>query len=193
MQSLSNAEIIERLKSSNSVKNEEGMTYLYSVLYNKVKHFILQNSGQEDDVKDIFQDGLIAFFKLVKQERVDQTTKVEAYIFSICRNLWFKKIKKNKRETSFPTENFDIADEDIPLQEAFPLDKNRLLQTLLSKLSSGCKDILQAFYFERQSMEEIVQTMNLSSVQIAKNKKYKCMKKLKEMIFESEFYKNSLR
>ena len=193
MKVVSNSVLIEKLKSSNSKENEEAMEYLYTILYKKVLGYILNNKGQEEEAKDIFQDGLLAFFKLIKRNKITTETKVEAYVFSICRNLWLKKLKKKKKESDQPIENFDLAIEDVLSDQIFSVDKSNLLERVLKEIGSGCQTILFAFYYERQSMQEIMQSMNLSSIQVAKNKKFKCLQRLKKIVLNSDYYKNNLR
>jgi len=193
MQIFTNAVLIEKLKSVNPKDNDQAMTYLYTSLYGRVQRFICYNKGNKEEVKDVFQDALLAFFKLVKQNKVTEETKVEAYIFSMCRNLWFKKLKKNKREPSFPVEELEIPIEDVLTQELFSDDKASFLNKVIKEIGKGCESILLAFYYERQSMEEIALSMNLSNTQVAKNKKYKCLKKLKAFIMNSDYYKKNLK
>ena len=193
MKTLTNSVLIEKLLSANPEDNEEAMTYLYASLYGKVRGFILNNKGQKEEVKDLFQDALLVFYKLVKQNKVTKETKVEAYIFSTCRNLWLKQLQKKKREVSFSVEEMDIPVEGILASEFFTVDKTKLLKKVLADIGKGCQTILLAFYYEQQTMEEITENMNLSSVQIAKNKKYKCLKRLKTLISKSDYYKNNLK
>ena len=193
MKVVSNSVLIEKLKSSNSKENEEAMEYLYTILYKKVLGYILNNKGQEEEAKDIFQDGLLAFFKLIKRNKITTETKAEAYIFSICRNLWLKKLKKKKKESAQSIDNFDLAIEDVLSDQVFSEYKSSLLKRVLKEIGPGCQTILFAFYYERQSMQEIMQSMNLSSIQVTKNKKFKCLQRLKKIVLNSDYYKNNLR
>lgn len=193
MHRLSDYDLFNRIKSMDIQEQEEALTYLYQHLYKKVMAFVMKNNGSEVDGEDIFQDGLLVFIKMVKQNKIERGVKVEAYIFSICRNLWFKKLQKAKREIPL-IDDFEIVDiEEIKLQKIISKEKSLLLKEILESLGGGCSDILIAFYYEQLSMEEIVEKMNLSSVQVAKNKKYLCMKKLQKLVKESSFYKNMLR
>ena len=193
MQRFSDIELFLKLKSMNIREQEEALTYLYQNLYNKVKIFVQKNKGTDVDAEDIFQDGLLAFLKMVKQDKVTEEVKVEAYVYSICKNLWLKKLKKSKNVTAIP-EDFEIVEiENIKLQKIISEEKASLLKQILENLGGDCEEILLAFYYERLSMEKIVERMGLSSVQIAKNKKYLCMKKLQKLVKDSTFYKNMLR
>lgn len=193
MQRLSDQDLFYKIKSMNIHEQEEALTYLYQQLYKKVVAFIVKNNGSEIDAEDIFQDGLLAFMKMVKQDKIEVGVKVEAYIFSICRNLWYKKLQKAKREVALSDDFETVEVEEIKLQKIISKEKSVLLKEILESLGGSCSEILIAFYYEQLSMEEIVKKMDLSSVQVAKNKKYLCMKKLQKLVKESSFYKSMLR
>ena len=44
-----------------------------------------------------------------------------------------------------------------------------------------CKSLLKLFYFEKKSMEEISELINITDAS-ARNKKYRCMQKLKTIV-----------
>ena len=46
------------------------------------------------------------------------------------------------------------------------------------------KKILLLYYYENRSMKEILSELDYENEQIVRNKKYKCMKKLEQMIEE---------
>ena len=192
MKAVPNSVLIDKLRSTNSKENDEAMEYLYVSLYGKVLGYILNNRGQEEEAKDIFQDALLIFFKLIKQNKLGNETKAEAYVFSICRNLWLKQLKQKKKVSSKEVEELDLPIEDVLSDQIFSIDKSNLLKIVLKEVGSGCQTILFAFYYERQSMEEIRESMNLSSIQVAKNKKYKCLQRLKKIILNSDYYKSNL-
>ncbi len=192
MKTLTNAVLIGKLQSANTRENEEAMSYIYASLYGKVKTFVIRNNGQIDEAKDLFQDALMAFYKMVKRNRITEEVRVEAYVFTICRNLWFKQLQKKKKTPDFTVSDLIIPVEEGFSQQAYSVDKSELLSKVIDKLTDGCKTILKAFYYQRMSMEQIVESMKLSSTQIAKNKKYKCMQSLKKVIADSDYYKNNL-
>ena len=48
------------------------------------------------------------------------------------------------------------------------------------KLGSSCQEILKEFYFSKTSLREIAEKLNIGEAS-AKNKKYRCLQKLKEI------------
>lgn len=66
------------------------------------------------------------------------------------------------------------------------IDNEKKAQVLevLNLLGESCKKILIESIYHNASMKEIAESGNFSSEQIVRNKKYKCIKKLKELIAE---------
>lgn len=182
MDILSNEVIIEGLRSDSEAEVNRIMHYLYRRMYQTVQRFILRNKGNESEVPDIFQDGLIALYKLALRGKIDNETNIEGYLFSICRNLWLKELKKKKRTTELPNDIEAIPVEDVAIKNYISKDQQELFDKLLSQLGKDCHQLLNYFYYDRKRIKEIVDLMGFSSEQVAKNKKSKCMKKLRELI-----------
>ena len=64
-----------------------------------------------------------------------------------------------------------------------------LAEQCLEKLGDPCKSMLELYYYNKMSMEEITITLNYKNANTAKNLKYKCMNRLKRL-FEEEKLKN---
>ena len=61
-----------------------------------LKRYVLKNSGDKDDAKDVFQNTLIVFYKKVLIENFELSSKISTYLFSIAKNLWLKKLRDEK-------------------------------------------------------------------------------------------------
>lgn len=182
MDVLSDEAIVKGLQSTTESELNRTMRYLYQRMYESVQRLILNNNGSAEEVPDVFQDGLIVLYKLALQKKINKDTKVEGYLYSICRNLWLKELKKKKRTTKLTDEMNAIPVEDVAIKLFVSDQQKNIFEKLLSQLGTDCHRLLNYFYFDRKSMKEIVQLMKLSGEQVAKNKKSKCMKKLRELI-----------
>ena len=60
---------------------------------------------------------------------------------------------------------------------------------LLGQLDEACQRVLLLFYYERQAMKRIAELMHYSSAQVAKNKKVKCLEKLRQKSRRAEIFK----
>ena len=192
MRKLSDQQVIEQLKSEKYRDNEEAMTFLYQQLYRKVVRYVQKNQGSEQDADDVFQDGLVALCKMSKTDRLEQVSNIQAYLFSACRNLWLKTLKKRQNTTELTEQHHELAEEASQIHQLQAEEKKRLIDRLLSSLGESCKKILIYYYYDRLKMKEIMPLMNFASEQVAKNKKSTCMKKLKEIIKDNPDLKELL-
>ncbi|MEL6863689.1 MAG: sigma-70 family RNA polymerase sigma factor [Bacteroidota bacterium] len=186
-------EIIRLLQSDRREEQNKAMLYLYERMYPIVVKYVQKNSGTEKDVDDIFQDGLVAVFKKVRTKSLWEDSNIEAYLYSICRNLWLKKLQKRKREVELT----DVH-ETVPLdqdQEAIVLSQERrqLMDEILKSLGQDCYRLLAYVYYDRRRLREIAELMGFASEQVAKNKKSKCMKKLRTLMKDNPHFKELLK
>ena len=193
MLKLSAEEIIRKLKSTNEQDNEEALNDLYGCLQQPVARFILRNKGNSQDVDDIFHDGLIAFYKLAKQDKLNKDLNIEAYVFTICRNMWAKKLMKAPGELELDDRFHSIPVEEISVQTIFSKERSDLLDKIISQLGEECNKIIRMYYYQRIRMREIANLLNFSSEQMAKNKKSGCMKKLRAVVLASPYIQDLLR
>jgi len=184
--------VIRLLQSSKERIRDQALAYLYKQAQPKVKSFILKNNGNEQDVDDVFHDGLIAFYHLARQEKLALDTNVEAYLYTICRNMWRKKLTKGPRHQSL-NETYDtITTNEIPSDDLLNGERNLLLEKVMLKLCEDCRKLLHLYYYEGLRMKEIVEQTNLSNAQVVRNKKASCMKKLRAIVLNSPILKNTL-
>ncbi len=183
MHELTDDTLLELLRSTNPVERNRGLTELYKNLYGGIARFVLNNSGTEEDAKDIFQEGLIVLYEKVVVPDFVQTSTLKTFLHAICRNLWLKRLRRsNRKETPMSElQLLPIADWEDPHQEDQEEERRELVQHLLGQLGEGCRRLLVLFYYERRSMQEIANLLGLSNDRVAKNKKARCMNKLREL------------
>ena len=182
MKELKDKEIMQLLTSPDETKKDEALRYLYRTLFKTVKAYILKRSGTEQDADDVFQDGLIAFYMMARQDKLPTDIKVEAYLFSICRNRWNKSIGRMPTKVELGEQQFAIPAEDQQLERILQAEKQELVARLLNQIGEECKKVLTYFYFDRLRIKQIKERLKYSSDQIVKNKKYNCMKKLRSIV-----------
>ena len=113
------------------------------------------------------------------------TSTVKTYLFAIGRNKALELNKKSNRFVSDTTT--DLVDDSVDSKRDH-LALNKDLETVsssLTKLGDPCKTILTLYYYKRLSMDQIADQLGYNNKDTAKNMKYKCMKRLRE-IFISE-------
>jgi DNA-directed RNA polymerase specialized sigma subunit len=64
---------------------------------------------------------------------------------------------------------------------------------LVTQLGETCKKILVMFYYENASIKDMLEVLDYENEQVVRNKKYKCMKQLEEIIAGNPALKQTLK
>lgn len=156
------------------------INYLYDEIGPKVKQYIMSVGGNAEEANDIFQEGIISAFVNIKSGKyqVSENAKFTTYLIQMCKYKWYDTLKsahKSKRGA----EMIDVPD-DANIVEAMEVsEKYSILHSLIDSLGDQCKEILQRFYWQKKSIEEISKALKMVPASV-KNGKYRCMQKLKE-------------
>lgn len=175
-----NKAIVECIKNR---QNDKALSYLYSHTLKKVKNYILNNSGTQDEANDIFQDAVIIFFKSVIENKFENNLSVDAYIFTISKNLWINTAKRKRNLV-----HVDIQDQHLTSDTTNQLDtmiskeKRNALDIAYSKLDEACRILLGLVAYEKLSMKELQEKMNLTSENAAKTMHYRCKQAFHKII-----------
>lgn len=152
-----------------------------------VLQLVLTNNGDEDEAKDIFQESVIVLYNKVKQGDFELNSKLKTFIYSVCRRLWLKRLHQKSRNMSSDIHDFDqfIAVEH-DLEQHEEKDKQfRQMEHALLQLGEPCKTIIEDYYIESKSMQEISEKFGYTNADNAKTQKYKCLQRLKKLFFQT--------
>lgn len=182
---LTDSEILEQIRTK--INPNQAISQLYSQHYGMLEHYILQNSGSDDDAADLIQEVMLVFIKLITEEKYRGEASIKSFLYSICRNLWITELRKRKstaaRHDRYEGEKDQL---DSNISEQISRTENlKFVIDLFEKLGEKCKQILTLFYFEEYSMKEICEKMDFSSDQVLRNKKYKCLQSLTDQVKSS--------
>lgn len=185
--SLLDRRIIDRIREG----DREVLIELYKAHEAMIANHVYQHSGNEDDVKDLMQDTLVAIWQNVRRPQFELSAKLTTYLFAIAKNLWLKQLDKRKRIKS---EDYitgkEVANSVDPAER---MDYN-IVQKALDLLQDKCRNILMMFYFDGFDMNTIAKANGLASASVAKAKKHQCLKGLETIIKQkynaSDFYFN---
>ncbi|MFZ5554663.1 MAG: RNA polymerase sigma factor [Bacteroidota bacterium] len=163
--------------------NEFVLKRIYKEHYPKIQHMVLQNSGDEEDAKDLYQEAFVVFYQKISEEGFELTCSIGTFIYSISKNLWLKQLRVFSRNVVLRLDNEEeIWDAEEVIKEYEYQEKDiRSLESALKKLGEPCKTILVDFFFHKKSMEEIAEKMGYTNSANAKNQKYKCFNRLKKI------------
>jgi RNA polymerase sigma factor (sigma-70 family) len=174
--------LIQALRSD--ANPDEAVRHLYRTQFRVTAAYIKQNSGSQEDAEDIFQEVVLVFIDILKKEKFRGESSISTFLYALTRNIWLNELNKRGkskiRDEKFEQER-ETTDLDVSHLIANRESKAQLME-LVDKLGETCKKILLAFYFENKAMREILQNLHYENEQIVRNKKYKCLKQLEQMI-----------
>ena len=164
----------------------EALNKLYVAYFPMVLQFILNNNGDEDDAKDVYQEAIIVLYNKVKSGSFELSSKLKTYIYSVSRRIWLKKLAQHSKKTSNIADFEDvlIVEEDMEQHEQKDMQFDKMKEALES-LGEPCKTIIEDFYINNQSMQEICEKFGYTNADNAKTQKYKCLQRLKKLFFQS--------
>ena len=136
--------------------SEEALNKLYLGYYPMVLQFILNNNGDEDDAKDVYQEAIIVLYNKIKSGNFELSSKLKTYLYSVSRRIWLKKLTQHSKKASNIADFEDvlIVDEDIEQHEQKDMQFDKM-KTSLESLGEPCKTIIEDFYIHNLSMQDI--------------------------------------
>jgi len=193
IRNIPDAVIIDTLQRGKTM--DEAVKALYRDHFESLAWFVMNNSGSRQDAEDIFQDVVVSFIDLVKKGKFRGEASIKTFLFAMNKNTWLNELKRRGRagqrelkyekeqdKTEMDTTHF-IADREATKQ----------VMELVGELGDTCKKILVMFYYENLSMKEILEGLEYENEQVVRNKKYKCLKQLEQMITANPALKQNLK
>lgn len=157
---------------------------IYKDNFNMVQSFILNNNGSYDDARDVFQEAMIALYEKAQSDSFVLTSKINTYVYSICRRLWLKRLQQLGRYSN----QVDGFEETIPVEEDLEIHEKRnaefaIMDRALNSLGEPCKSLLEGYYVKKMDMQALAKDFGYTNADNAKNQKYKCLIRLKKLFF----------
>ncbi len=186
---MSNLEQERQLLEGLALNDRTVVEVIYRDNYPMIQAFILNNNGNSDEARDIFQEAMIVLFEKAVSGSFELNCQLKTYIYSVCRRLWLKRLQQLQRFGSL-IENIEetvSVEEDLEIHEKHNTDFI-LMENAMSKIGEPCKSLLDAYYIQKKNMQEIAVDFGYTNADNAKTQKYKCLVRLKKLFFAQ--YKN---
>ena len=177
---LSDSETVERIRQNDrSILGE-----LFIANQAPVTRFVKGNGGTRDDAQDMLQEAIIVLWQNVNKGGFSLSAKIGTYLFSIARNKWLAELRRRKKQAGRLDDSMTIEAGDDVLLDIIDSEEQQRINDALNKLAQICRDILLFFYFERRSMKQIASLTGLANPDVAKAKKYQCIKALQKIMLK---------
>ena len=165
--------------------NQRAFTHLYDAHRGRFFGYIRKRYNKDDDyIADLYQDSCVIFWQNIQRGKLTPetlTSSIETYLIGVAkytlmaRDRRYKEILSDNELSSF----VPVVDEDELRNE---VERNEVIQSVVNKMEEPCCTLLDKFYWEELSGEEIAAQMNYKNTDTVKTQKYKCMQKLKMVL-----------
>ena len=176
--------VIDEIKSG----KEEALVAIYKEHRDAFINWAGQNySCSSDDAKDVFQNTIIKFYNNVTTGKLTElTSDLRTYLFAIGKYELLNRIRKSNSTVTLPIDSVINGINEPNHTEFMDQEEQEFVKETVKKhLALQCEDcqkVLDLYYFQEKSMQEIANEMGYKNADVAKKKKYECFKKLAKMV-----------
>ena len=158
-------------------------------LKNKLFRLALRITLNNADAEDIVQETLIKVWK--KRESWNEIESIEAFCYSICRNLALDRTRRADMFSESLDETRDTtADTSYssnPEEQVQQSDRMKLVKELIDHLPEKQRSVIQLRDFEGKSYKEIADIMQMTDEQV-KVTLFRARQTIKKKFLETEDY-----
>jgi len=178
---------VDILKAIEENRNQDVLNELYKKVLPKVKNYILKNNGNNEDAQDMFQDAVVSFFHVVKAKKFDKTKDIDGYIYTIAKNAWINKARRDRKlvikgEIPDRINNQDSNQLDLLITK----ERQQAFQKVFEQLSEQCMQLMRLSIYEDLPPRKIMTRLGISSIDVTRTNLYRCRKKLTELILNNK-------
>jgi RNA polymerase sigma factor (sigma-70 family) len=193
IKTVSDGELVANIRSGKQI--DDAIKTIYRNNFESLSWYVMNNNGNRQDAEDVFQEVVVSFIELVQKDKFRGESTVKTFLFSLNRHTWLNELKRRGRALAREEKyekNQEKTEMDVSHFIAGREAKGQVLQ-LMEQIGETCKKILLMFYYENLSITEILENLHYENEQVVRNKKYKCLKQLEQMISENPTLKQTLK
>ena len=195
MKQIADPQLLAWLQGTDEAAQNQALRYIHQTHAPGISAWIRKNQGKPSDIEDILQEGLFILYQKCRESSFQLTGTLGSFLGGICRRRWLKRLVRQREipvGEFFDSQQMDPGEPDYDryLEES---ERDQLLIRLIGQLGADCQSLLLLTYYERLKTREIIQMMGISNEQVARNKRTKCMKQLRELVFDHPEIRDSLR
>ncbi len=187
------SEMLDNLRSGRRM--EETIKAIYRNHFGGLCWYVMNNNGSRQDAEDVFQEVMVNFIELVQKDKFRGEASVKTFLFSLNRYTWLNELKRRGRAL-VREEKYERGQDRVEMDTShFIAGREGKAEVLrvVGELGETCRKILLLFYYENLSMKEILEATDYETEQVVRNKKYKCLKQLEQMVNANPALKQSLK
>ena len=165
--------------------DKKSVEEIYKHNYNLIQALIVNNSGTTDDAKDIFQEAMVVLYEKARSGSFELNCQLRTYLYSVSKRLWLKRLQQSDRFVNDLGDDgmANISVEDDMREHDEKDAEYEMMHESINRLGEPCKSLLEAFYFQKKSMQKKANRFGYTNSENAKTQKYKCLMRLKKIFF----------
>ncbi|TVQ13200.1 MAG: sigma-70 family RNA polymerase sigma factor [Bacteroidetes bacterium] len=160
---------------------------IYADNYYKTQHFIINNSGSAEEAKDIYQEAFLVLWQKLKSGDLDirDSNHINAFLYRVAHNKWIDYLRSKEFSSKSYLDDSAYDSIEAPDHETDKEWESKITRVAgwIQNLKPDCRRLLTGFYFYRKSMRTLAQQFKMDEASV-KNKKYRCMERLKKLAFD---------
>jgi len=162
-------------------QDSSGIKEIYDTYLPKVESILGAMGCTKDEAWEVFQESLIVILKKAQVPGFQLSSSFYTFLVSICKFKWYNESKKKyKKNVTIDQVGTLKVEEDI-VDSLNKLERFKLYKEKMAELDPECQQLLELFFL-KIPLKEIAVRLGFKSENAAKQKKYKCQKKLIDKI-----------
>ena len=138
----------------------------------------------KEEALDIYQYSILSFYENVVEGSFDSVNEagIKTYLYSIGKN---KLLNDSRRRMKVTYKDHLEEDELIEIEAEVDFVKAQNLEKIrraLDEIGNPCKELLELFYFNNLSADEIAEVMEYKNGSTVRNLKYKCIQRIRKFL-----------
>ena len=162
------------------------LKWVYQNWGGMLKHYVLKNSGNEDDAKDLVQITITKLWENLSQQKYDDRhNKLKSYFWQIGVNTWLYELRQRKRKLTILSDSPELGNtaDDFDEEAGFWLvlrdERIAAVFNALDTLKAPCHQLLTRFYLANETLKDLAVEMNKNYDNLKKNL-FDCRTKLRK-------------
>ncbi|MCP4551422.1 MAG: sigma-70 family RNA polymerase sigma factor [Bacteroidetes bacterium] len=167
------------------------LSAIYTKCYPVIVRYVSYNNGDDHDAKDLIQDAFMIIFRKVKNNKFELTSSFKTYLYSICKNLWLKELRRQRNSGVTTMDLEDVEDDEFykSFENEYTANTRYFLFRLhFHNLTEQCRQLIR-MSLRKIPYEEISAKLNLKNSETARKLKFRCKSILINRIKDDSQYK----
>lgn len=173
-------QIAEMICKGNEDRNT-ALRYVYTSWRDYAKRTLLANGGKINDVEDAIQEAIVVLDNSLRNNKFQFGSSLKTYFIGICKGrLYSNRRSIHRMEWTDDNLKMDGVEPTQPETLMLSNEQKDIVGRMLNMLDETCRQILQLYRLS-YSMAEIATEANLNNANNARQRVYKCRKRMAEL------------